>query len=31
MMKNMAFNVDIILKWSKLLENRIMEGESPLR
>lgn len=31
MMKNMAFNTEIVLRWCKLLENRISPGESPLR
>jgi activating signal cointegrator complex subunit 3 len=31
MKKNMAFYVDKILNWCKLIENRIVPGESPLR
>lgn len=31
MKKNMAFNVEMLLRWCKLIENRIVPGESPLR
>ena len=31
MKKNMAFNVEIIHKWCKLIENIIVPGQSPLR
>jgi hypothetical protein len=31
MKKNMAMNVELILKWCKLIENRLIPGESPLR
>ena len=29
--KNMAFNVELLLRWCKLIENRMMPCESPLR
>jgi len=31
MKKNMAFNVEVIHKWCKLIENRMIPGDSPLR
>lgn len=29
--KEMAYNAEMIHKWCKLVENRLIEGESPLR